>query len=309
MAEILYLGHLAQVLSRPGAFPDSAKQTLLYTSVISACDAKDGIRDRVVSDVVGCHFDPMTLRCPRGIDEGPSCLSDIQIKAVRAMSSPWRWKYRLDSGERGYPGFSFPSGADMRTPLLGFGSSAPANPMPEDSGYGLQYWEQWVKYFLTRNPDYNSLRLDPAHPGKWLKRIERLSTVEDRNNADLRPFLRAGGKLLLMHGSADELVSHRSTNDYFRRVRHIVGTQRTHSFMRYYVVPGANHAAFGAPAFAAQWDSIDAITNWVEKGRAPSHSIVTDGNTGRTRPMCEYPTWPKYVGGDPDSASSFVCTR
>lgn len=26
-------------------------------------------------------------------------------------------------------------------------------------------------------------------------------------------------------------------------------------------------------------------------------------------PLCEYPTWPKYVGGDPDSASSFVCVN
>jgi hypothetical protein len=307
MAEILYIGHLAQVFSRPGAFPNTAKQTLLYTSVIQACDGKDGVRDRVISDVAGCHFDPASLRCPRGIDAGPACLSDLQIEAVRTASRPWYWKYRLDSGERGYPGFPFLSGADMRTPLLGFGSSAPANPMPKDSGYGMQYWEQWVKYFLTRDAGYNSLDVDPANPGKWLSRIQRLSTVEDRNDADLRPFLRSGGKLLLMHGSADELVSQRSTSDYFRRVRHIVGNAQTRAFMRYYVVPGANHADFGAPAFSAQWDSVTAITNWVEKGRAPRDPVVKDGTTGRTRPMCEYPSWPKYVHGDADTASSFTC--
>jgi hypothetical protein len=29
--------------------------------------------------------------------------------------------------------------------------------MPVTSGYGVQYWDQWVKYFLTRDPSYNSL--------------------------------------------------------------------------------------------------------------------------------------------------------
>jgi len=31
---------------------------------------------------------------------------------------------------------------------------------------------------------------------------------------------------------------------------------------------------------------------------------------GRTRPVCEWPSWPKYNGaGDPNSASSFTCAR
>lgn len=308
MAEVLYLGYLAQVLSRPGAFPGTAKQTLLYNSVIDACDGRDGLEDGVVSNVRGCDFDPRQLRCPEGLDTGPACLSDRQITSVIAMSSPFRWPYRIASGERGYPGFPFLSGADMRTPLLGFGSSAPANPMPKDSGYGMQYWEQWVKYFLTRNSEYNSLDIDPRRPGKWLTRISHLSTIQDRNNANLRPFARSGGKLLLIHGSADELVSHRSTSDYYRRVRDTVGPRQTRKVMRYYLVPGANHGNV-EPAFAANWDSISALERWVEKGQPPTNPVVIDGGNGRTRPLCEYPRWPKYRSGDPHSAQSFVCTE
>ncbi|WP_234307351.1 MULTISPECIES: tannase/feruloyl esterase family alpha/beta hydrolase [unclassified Streptomyces] len=309
LAEILDLGHLAQVLSRPGAFPGVEKQTLLHDSVIKACDGRDGAEDGVVSDPRGCHFDAASLRCPHGADTGPTCLSDPQIEAVDAMSSPFRWGYRVASGETQYPGFPFLSGADMRTPFLGFGTTAPANPMPVTSGYGMQYWDQWVKYFLTRDPHYDSLDLDPRHPGKWLDRISRLSTVEDRNNADLRPFARAGGKLLLLHGAADELVSPRSTNDYYERVRDTVGARTTHDFLRYYVVPGANHANFGTPAFAASWDSLTALEHWVEKGDSPRNPVVTDAAHDRTRPLCEYPTWPRHRAGDPDSATSFVCAR
>jgi hypothetical protein len=309
LSEILYLGYLAQVLSRPGAFPGVEKQTLLYDSVIKACDGLDGVKDKVVSNPGGCRFDPRALRCPGGADAGPACLSDPQIGAVTAMSSPFRWPYRVASGETGYPGFPFLSGADMRTPFLGFGTSAPADPMPVTSGYGLQFWDQWVKYFLTRDPHHNALDVDPRHPGKWLDRISALSTIEDRNNADLRPFARAGGKLILLHGAADELVSPYSTSDYYERVRDVLGPRLTDAVVRYYVVPGANHANFGTPAYAAGWDSLSVLERWVDQGRPPANPVVTDVSHNRTRPLCEYPGWPRYRAGDPDSASSFVCTR
>ncbi|MGC0361980.1 hypothetical protein RKD25_009355 [Streptomyces sp. SAI-124] len=118
LSELLDLGYLAQVLSRPGAFPGPEKQTLLYDSVINACDGVDGVEDGVISHPSGCHFDPRVLRCPAGADTGPTCLSDPQITSVIAMSSPFTWPYRIDSGERAYPGFPFLSGADMRTPFL-----------------------------------------------------------------------------------------------------------------------------------------------------------------------------------------------
>ncbi|MDX3660512.1 tannase/feruloyl esterase family alpha/beta hydrolase [Streptomyces sp. ID05-26A] len=309
LAEGLYLGHLTQVLSRPGAFPGPEKQKLLYDTVISACDGLDGVRDGVVSNLRGCHFDPRVLRCPDGADTGPTCLSDAQIGAVTAMSTPFRWPYRVASGETEYPGFPFLSGADMRTPFLGFGTTAPAHPMPVTSGYGMQYWDQWVRYFLTRDPGFNSLDLDPRRPGKWLDRISHLSTIQDRNNVDLGPFARSGGKLLLLHGAADELVSHRSTNDYYERVRDLLGARTTESFLRYYLVPGANHANFGTPSFAAGWDSLTALERWVRSGRSPHNPVVADVTHDRTRPLCEYPGWPRYRAGDPDSALSFTCAR
>ena len=309
LSEVLDLGYLTQVMSRPGAFPGPEKQGLLYTSVITSCDGQDGVLDNIVSNERACHFDPHVLRCPGGADTGPTCLSDLQIGAVIAASTPFRWPYRVASGETGYPGFPFLSGADMRTPFLGFGTTAPANPMPVTSGYGMQYWDQWVKYILTRDPSHNSLDVDPRRPGKWLDRISGLSTVQDRNNVDLRPFARAGGKLILIHGAADELVSHRSTNDYYERVRNLLGPAATHEFLRYYLVPGANHANFGTPALAASWDSLTALERWVESGRSPANQVVVDVNHARSRPLCEYPAWPRYRSGDPNSASSFTCAR
>jgi feruloyl esterase len=48
----------------------------------------------------------------------------------------------------------------------------------------------------------------------------------------------------------------------------------------------------------------------VERGIAPENLVVTDNNSGRTRPLCEWPAWPRYDGsGDVKSASSFTCVQ
>ncbi|GAA1595195.1 tannase/feruloyl esterase family alpha/beta hydrolase [Actinomadura kijaniata] len=306
----LFFGYEAQVLSRPGAFPGPAEQELLHRSVVDACDGGDGLRDGVVSNERGCRFDPRVLRCtahPTG-----TCLTDRQIRAVRALSSPLRLPYRLASGETGYPGFPFLSGAAMTTPLLGMGTTAPARPMLKTSGYGVQFWDQWIRYAVTRDPAHDSLSVDPRHPGRWRDRISRLSALQDVNDPDLRPFARAGGRLIIVHGLADELVSHRSTAQYFARVNATMGADATRRFARFYTVPGANHVNVKA-AFAAGWDSLTALENWRERATAPRDPVVTDVNPGasaRTRPLCEYPAWPRYQGtGDPGAATSFTCRR
>jgi hypothetical protein len=307
----LDFGYIAQQFAVPGAFPRPAQQALLYDAVMAACDGQDGAKDGVISNEAGCRFDPATLRCPDGTDTGDTCLADVQIRALRAVASPVRFPYRLGSGETGYPGFPVLSGAKMAVPVLGFGSVAPASPMPDAAGYGVQFWDDWVRYAVTRNAGYDSLAVDPLKPGTWRQRISALTALQDVNKTDLSTFAGHGGKLIITHGTADELVSHRSTVDYYKRVVATMGQKKVDSFLRFYLIPGANHANLGA-AFAAGWDSLTALDTWVNTGRAPVDQVVTDTTAGarRTRPLCAYPTWPRYNGtGDLGFASSFHCVR
>ena len=80
---------------------------------------------------------------------------------------------------------------------------------------------------------------------------------------------------------------------------------------RLYTPPGVNHCG-GGPG-ADGFDMIGALTKWVEKGRAPDRLSATKvdsaGNVLFTRPLCEYPKYPHYIGGDPSDASSFRCVR
>ncbi len=306
----LFFGVEAREFAKPDAFPNTAQQRLLYESVVATCDPLDGVKDGLISDESGCDFDPATLRCPGGVNALSACLSDAQIAAITRVSSPVRFDYPLASGETGYPGFPFLSGADMTTPLLGMGTTPPDEPEPRTAGYGPQFWGQWVKYFVTRDPSYDNLSLDPLAPGQWQDRISELTALQDVNDANLAPFADRGGKLLVLHGTADELVSHRSTVEYYQRVQATLGADRTRAFSRLYLVPGANHANV-EPAFNASWDSLTALETWVRDGVAPESPVVRDANPGanRTRPLCEYDAYPRYRGeGDVKDARSFECT-
>ncbi|KUO05549.1 tannase/feruloyl esterase family alpha/beta hydrolase [Streptomyces caeruleatus] len=305
----LWFGHMAQILQRPGAFPSPAKQRLIRDRAMQTCDGDDGVRDGLISDEAGCDFDPRVLRCPGGEDDGATCLSDTQIKAVRDLSSPVEWGYKLGSGERGHPGTPFLSGADLSTPGLGIGSRAPSRPVDFTTAFAALFWDQWAKYFIARDPDFDGLTLDPRAPGKWKKRISELTALQDINNPDLTAFAKAGGKLLLVHGTADPAVSYRSTAEYYQRVRATMGARATSKFLRMYTIPGMGHG--GQAPFTASWDSLTALQRWSEKGYGPREPVVSDINPatpGRTRPLCEYPEWPRYNGiGDPDRADNFTC--
>jgi len=307
----LQFGRLSRAFAAPGAYPNENKKKLLYDATIAACDGLDGVRDGLISNVAACKFDPMTLRCPAGADTGDSCLSDPQIAAFNAYNTPITFSYPLASGETQYPGFNVFAGADTRG-LLNLGTTppvnSPGNPSILTQPFWAAFWEQWMRFFVTRDPGYNALTLDPQNPGVYLQRITFLTRIQNIFNTDFSGFQSKGGKLLIAHGTGDALVSTRSTEDYWNRLIAAMGPEKVKSFARFYEIPGQGHV-FGA--FATAWDSVKTLEDWAERGIAPPTQIVSDTNAatkGRTRPLCEYPTWPKYVGaGDPNVAANFTC--
>ncbi len=324
----LQFGRIAQALARPGAYPNAAKRKRLFDAALQACDELDGVKDGIIGNTRACQarFDPATaqvggvpLRCANGAERGDACLSDAQIAALKVFDSPIRFDYPLGSGETGYPGFNLwgsDLGMDGTQPAqptvvtLALGSEQPASPMPAKAPFPAIFWDQWVRFFVTRDPGFNSLTLDPARPGRWQARISELATLQDVNKTDLSAFQARGGKLLMAHGTNDVLVSTRATEDYFQRVQKTMGADRVDTFVRYYEIPGYGHAV--STTFNAAWDSLTTLENWVERGVAPPPQVVADtiGVPGRTRPLCAYPGYPRYNGsGDVNQAASFGCAQ
>ena len=307
----LQFGRLSRAFAQPGAYPNENKKKLVYDSVIAACDGLDGVQDGLVSDVDACQFNPTTIRCPGGADAGDACLSDVQIAAYNAYNTAITFNYALGSGETQYPGFNVYAGSDTRG-VLNLGTTPPVNSPSNPSILTQPYWgafyEQWVRFFVTRDPGYSALSFDPQNPGIYQQRVSLLTTLQQANGTDLSAFQSKGGKLLMMHGKSDALVSTRATEDYYNRLLAKMTAAKVSGFVRYYEVPGQGHVT---GAFATAWDSVKTLEDWVERGIAPPAQVVADTNaatSGRTRPLCEYPAWPKYKGtGDINAATSFAC--
>jgi len=328
----LQFGRIARELAKPNAYANRAKRKVLYDASLQACDALDGVTDGLISNVAACNatFNLATamlggaaVRCAGGVDTGDTCLSNAQIAAFNVVNTPLTLNYMLATGESHYPGFNT-WGTDFGIPntsalqptvlTLGYGTEQPANPMPAVSAtssapYGSTFWDQWVKYFVTRDLNFNSLTLDPQNPGAYQARIVALTGIQDVTKYDLSAFQAKGGKILMAHGKADALVSTRATAQYYDRVRNTMGAAKADAFMRYYEIAGYGHAV--SSVFNASWDSLTTLENWVEANTVPPSQVVSDsaGVPGRTRPLCDYPGYARYNGsGDVNLAASFSCT-
>jgi feruloyl esterase len=97
---------------------------------------------------------------------------------------------------------------------------------------------------------------------------------------------------------------------YYMSVAGRMGEASVDDFMRLYVTPGADHMGAGAPSSV---DMLDVLTGWVERGKAPGDLVQQLYETKppfaavSARPMCRYPAYPHYRGGEPEKAESFMC--
>lgn len=320
----------SRALAQPGAYPSSAKRALVYQAAMQACDTLDGVADELISNQQACNaiFDPATatyngtaLRCPNGADYGDAyaCLSDAQITALKTMNTTTTFNFSMASGETQYPGFnvwgsdlgisSINTAQENLVTALALGWVAPVagNPMPSYPPYISQLTDQWFKYFVTGSSASNSLAFDPQNPSVWANRVSDLSLLLD-TKTDISGFVNGGGKLLLAHGVHDVLVSARGTEQYYQRLQAQFGAGNVGNFARFYEVPGFGHSA--STTFNAAWDSLTALEQWAENNVAPANQVVTDSyrTPTRSRPLCDYPKWPKYKGsGASTLATSFTC--
>ena len=326
----LQMGRVSQAMAMPGGYLSDEKRKLVLQLGMNACDGLDGVVDGLISNTQACNAMfkmgangvlPPALaaaRCPGGGDTGPHCLSDAQIYFLDTFNSALNLNSPLSSGAKGYPGFNV-WGADLGiisdkpelflSLVLGLNLVSPAQPVAPDQPDVAVFSDQWWKYFVTRNSNFNSLMQSPSSLGPWQGRVNDLSLMLDASD-QLAAFHARGGKMLIMHGSADILVSTRATEQYYDSLVARLGKNRVRDFVRFYETPGYGHSV--SLSFLAGWDAMSALENWVENGHKPHHQIVEDklAIPGRTRPLCEYPAWPAYKGnGDVNQASSFKCVK
>lgn len=325
---VTILGMLAanQALAAPGAFLPPEHRELLYRAALERCDGLDGARDGLISNRHGCRavFDPATatvagapLRCANGA-AGFSCLSDAQIAAIKKMDAPVRLPAPMKSGETEYPGYTILTSetATPGTSAYGWGSVPPSAKLAPTAEYHpgvpILFWmvDQYMHHIFARDTSYDTLSFDFANPGALGPRMSELSKLDDLD-LDMSGFARRGGKLIMLQGGDDQMISPKATTAYHEMLRKRLGDEKLGRMLRYYEVPGYGHGR--SAIFLASWDQLTALENWVERDVDPGErEVVGDlaGVPGRTRPLCLFPRWPQYSGaGDVNAASSFTCAQ
>lgn len=275
----------------------SEKLPLVERAVTAACDRIDGLTDGVIDDPRKCRFDPGVLLCRPNQPE-QECLTSLQVEALRKV-------YAKPSNAAGQTYYDFPtdygSESDWERSMYPVRGSTELTFSLTGAMTGLRY----MVFENNPGPTYDWKTFDylEARP-----RLEAMSKILDPDSLDLKAFKARGGKLIIVHGWSDAMVSAAMTIDWFEKMRSFMGgTKATAEFAQLYVVPGMHHGSGGRGPYV--FDTQTALEKWVEQGIAPA-SILLEDEPGvtpfRTRPSYPYPAITRYKGkGDPNAASSF----
>ena len=279
---------VAQVMHKDEAsYIPPAKYELIHNAALAACDAGDGVKDGVLENPTVCKFDPGALAC-KGPDE-TSCLTAPQVDAARKVyASAMNPKTKREitglqpGSELGWATWGGPQPLSIAADLFTF------------------------VVFKDPNWDYRTFNFDT---GIVLAEQIDGGTI-NALDPNLKPFFDRGGKLIQYHGWSDPQISPGNSVAYYKSVLETIGgSGKSRDSHRLFMVPGMAHCGSGEGT--SSFDSVAALEQWVEKGKAPDMLVasrVRDGKVDRTRPLCPYPQVAAYLGsGSTDEASSFVC--
>ncbi|MGF6573234.1 hypothetical protein ABH945_005355 [Paraburkholderia sp. GAS333] len=299
----------------PGGFIPPPLLEHVYQRTLAVCDRLDGAADGIVSNVEACRKQEAdiieSLRCTAGSASADECLTDPQLATLLVMRDGLSLPYKLAWDVGGYRGYNIFQGTHL-TGMLGLAHQPGRLPVPTffDNGYLFAQGDGYVRYFVTRDARFDSLKFDPQRPGKYRAQLVALSQTIGAMNPDLSRYIARGGKLITLQGLADEVISPNQTIGYYEALMDRFGADQVNGFMRLYMVPGFQH---GGGVFIPSVDLLGALDNWVTHGVAPETLTATDiaaATNGRSRPLCRYPLFPRYVGkGNVNLAGSFTCAE
>ena len=310
-----------------------AKVNVIRGEFMRQADKLDGLEDGIINNYMAARAlfdmsqgDPkrnpwQAVRGPDGKDpdsndtSANAKLSDGQIETLKMVYSRYKFATPLANGVKTFGMWvpnTDPSGSGLIANTRYRGQEGAAANAAMHSHMGVLGVTGFLMQDLQANP------LDYVEGGKWDKRRVEISQWLDSTNPDLSAFYKRGGKIIVTSGTNDTLASSGSQLDYYQSVLDKMGRDTVDAFARFFVIPQAGHGLSGtsygttgagktvpSAQIPNSYDKQALIVAWVEQNKAPGKTLtVTAG--GRSLPLCSYPSYPKYVSGPPESASSYV---
>ncbi|HET6170931.1 MAG TPA: tannase/feruloyl esterase family alpha/beta hydrolase, partial [Terracidiphilus sp.] len=156
-------------------FLTDGDRKLFMDGLMKQCDARDGVADGMISDPLGCDFDPAVLACKAS--QSDACIAPEKTSAIKKAFAGPKNAY----GTQVYPGFLYDTGITMKggvSGLLALGNNGLFGP-----------------YTSATELDVDKAALHASDP-----LVEPAST-------NLSTFSLSGGKLIFFHGDSDPWFS------------------------------------------------------------------------------------------------------
>jgi Tannase and feruloyl esterase len=313
-----------------------AKVNAIRWEFMRQCDKLDGLADGIINNYPACRAifdikqrkkgrDPWAAkRCPGNRDPDPgdtsvkACLTDGQISTLEMVYSPYLFATPLANGVKQFGMWvpnTDPSGSGLILPVRFRGQEGAAPDAPMHRHLGVIGVTGFLMQDSTANP------LDYVEGGHWNSRRIELSEWLDSTNPDLSKFAARGGKMIVTIGTNDTLASPGAQMAYFQSVIDRMGRAKVDAFARFFVIPQTSHGLSGtsyttngdgkrieAAPIPNTYDRLPILLDWVEKKEPPPKQLTVTAR-GRSLPLCNYPLYPKYVGGLTSDAGSYLCAQ
>jgi tannase/feruloyl esterase len=305
-----------------------ADAKLISRKITEACDKLDGLEDGLTANLAACQkaFDFDSLTCAPGASA--DCLPEAKVKALKtsfagpknskgeALYSDWpvdggvgtgNWRmWKVESPIA--PWDHYPIIATMGAASLEYIFTTPPTPVQGTN-------DALMKALLGFDFDVDAPKIF-ARTDAYPESAMDFMTPPEVDDPKLGAFRQAGRKMIIYHGQADPVFSINDTVRWFERLS-ANADGHADSFVRLFAVPGLTHCSGGVAL--EKFDALGALIDWVEKGKAPDRIIASvnpanpeipaSWSPNRTRPLCPWPSYAKYSGGDPEQASSFACSN
>lgn len=306
--------------------------------VKAQCDKLDGVEDGLIQNPAICNFRP-ERDLPRCDGNSPAgqCFTPAQIETISTQITA----VTDEHGNVVQPAFSASE--------LQFVAHMPTRPQdpsalepwPEGDDYAKSGNSLWpianasLKIFAHRNdPNFHTrsiIDFKSGGPGK----ITDFRMVVPQSEVKLA--MAAGGpglgdipenvgklikqkrKLLIWQNLSDEKLTPYMSINYYKRLAGMYGGYpKLQDNVRLFNIPGSSHCSITGVG-PNNFDALEAMENWVEKGKAPDSLVASLYNPSapivdrskkplRTMPLCKFPEMARYSGqGDVKDAANWSC--
>jgi len=273
VAPALYFNHLkfAQlwpqfVMTDARHFVSKAKLIAVTAAAVRDWKTREGTSDDYISDPRRSHFDAKAFV---GTDVDGETFNDADADVVNRMWAGPRQK------NGSFLWYGLMRGAELQH--LGGTTGKPLHGQP----YSMAV--DWVRYFLLQDPTWDEGKLTQAGFERLLdESVRKFGTQIETADPDLARFRDHGGKLIIWHGWADQIIPPEGTIRYFEQVeRRMGGGNAVAAFARLFMVPGVAHCGGGNGPQPFGLGA--AIRRWVEEGEAPER-LTAEMFDGEGRP-------------------------